>query len=301
MVDDNPNDITTSKGQFLWRQRIATDRSHFQPNKKENFSVRSALRVLDVPSRFKPGQIDPSDQTGPVQGLDSVTERYLRADIASKLRVPAEQLLWPETAQHEVGWLARAHGPGLPYEERSTMAGLPPRLGSVAAVQDIALESSLINVMAMKKDDLISKWLGTRQARHPKLEGVLPPLAEPEPSQPSKPKKAKRLLLIEERMQERWQQLQDKWAEEKQKRKDRRRQKLQGAVAAEEPDPAPPEPQQPEPPLGHYRPGASYGLRHAIHSPRQQADWAESSGAVPRPGRHEDHGERVLTRMFYML
>ncbi|CAE7467187.1 Eef2k [Symbiodinium sp. CCMP2456] len=245
MVDDNPNDITTSKGQFLWRQRIATERSHFQPNKKENFSVRSALRVLDVPSRFKPGQIDPADQTGPVQGLDSVTERYLRADIASKLRVPAEQLLWPETAQHEVGWLARAHGPGLPYEERSTMAGLPPRLGvgwsdarspnlNPKGTQDIALESSLINVMAMKKDDLISKWLGTRQARHPKLEGVLPPLAEPEPSQPSKPKKAKK---SKQRMQERWQQLQDKWAEEKQKRKDRRRQKLQGAVAVEEPEP----------------------------------------------------------------
>ncbi|CAE6958281.1 Eef2k, partial [Symbiodinium sp. KB8] len=183
----------------------------------------------------------------------------------------------------------------LPYEERSTMAGLPPRLGvgwsdarspnlNPKGTQDIALESSLINVMAMKKDDLISKWLGTRQARHPKLEGVLPPLTEPEPSQPSKPKKAKK---SKQRMQERWQQLQDKWAEEKQKRKDRRRQKLQGAVAVEEPEPAPPEPQQPEPPLGHYRPGASYGLRHAIHSPRQQDDWVENSGAVPRPGRHE--------------
>ena len=44
--------------------------------------MRSALRVLDVPARFKPHHVEPHRQQA-VQGLDSVTERYLRADVAA--------------------------------------------------------------------------------------------------------------------------------------------------------------------------------------------------------------------------
>eukprot|EP00933_Yihiella_yeosuensis_P024854 TRINITY_DN19272_c1_g1_i2.p1 TRINITY_DN19272_c1_g1~~TRINITY_DN19272_c1_g1_i2.p1 ORF type:complete len:243 (-),score=54.06 TRINITY_DN19272_c1_g1_i2:342-1070(-) len=127
MVDDNPNDHGTTRGQKLWRVRIRKE-NYINGHSKGEFSVRSALKKLDVPMKFKPEQVDPAD-TGPVTGLDPETERLLRADIAAKMARPSEFLLWPETDQHQVGWHAQASGTGLPLEERGTLSALSPRLG----------------------------------------------------------------------------------------------------------------------------------------------------------------------------
>jgi len=289
MVDDNPNDITTSKGQFLWRQRIAKERAHFSPNKRENFSVRSALRVLDVPKCFKPGHIDPHDQRT-VEGLDPATERSLRADVASKLRVPNEQLLWPETEQHQVGWHARASGPGLPYEERGTMFGLAPRLGigwrGEKTAGDHAKASGAVNnppsfdVVAARKDDLISKWLGTRRDQPKEVKEAEPP---------TEPRRSRR-----EDVQRRWLQLQQSWEHQKRLRRERRRQKFRDAAKPAKPpvatvEPAPTKREEADFSLDKsnlFEPAACAGLRKAIAGPefsRDDAWQGEGLGIVPRP------------------
>jgi len=294
MVDDNPNDITTSKGQFLWRQRIAKERAHFSPNKRENFSVRSALRVLDVPKCFKPGHIDPHDQTT-VEGLDPKTERSLRADVASKLRVPNEQLLWPETEQHQVGWHAKASGPGLPYEERGTMFGLAPRLGigwrGEKTAGDHAKASGAVNnppsydVVAARKDDLISKWLGTRRDQ---------PAQEAQEAEPPKPEPRR---SRREDVQHRWLQLQQSWEHQKRLRRERRRQKFRDAAQAAVKPPV--ETVETSAPVTKraevdfsldksnlFAPAACAGLRQAIAGPefsRDDAWQGEGLGIVPRP------------------
>eukprot|EP00435_Cladocopium_sp_Y103_P064669 s507_g26.t1 len=312
MVDDNPNDITTSKGQYLWRQRIAKERAHFSPNKRENFSVRSALRVLDVPSKFKPGHIDPHEK-GQVQGLDAATERSLRADVAAKSRAPNEQLMWPETEQHQVGWHARASGPGgLPYEERGTMSGLAPRLGlgwrGEKTAGDHAKASGSVqnprsfDVISARKDDLISKWLGTRRHLHsgldaaataavPATTGTEGPAGAPEVAVGRSPRE----------IQERWLQLQQNWEHQKRQRRERRRQKF----ASRKPPAANADAAEPAETAtavatavvrkvdfsldksNIFAPAACAGLRSALPQGSSEDAW-KGVGVVPRPDSQQE-------------
>lgn len=299
MVDDNPNDITTSKGQFLWRQRIAKERAHFSPNKRENFSVRSALRVLDVPSKFKPGHIDPHAK-GQVQGLDAATERSLRADVAAKLRAPNEQLMWPETEQHQVGWHAKASGPGgLPYEERGTMFGLAPRLGlgwrGEKTAGDHAKASGSVqtprsfDVISARKDDLISKWLGTRKddLQRSGLEAA----AAMEGPAPEVAGRSTREI------QQRWRQLQQNWEHQKRQRRERRRQKF---AAKPPPSAAAAAPAKAAAETAVVRkvdfsldksnifaPAACAGLRSALPQGPSEDAW-RGVGVVPRPDSQQE-------------
>lgn len=302
MVDDNPNDITTSKGQFLWRQRIAKERAHFSPNKRENFSVRSALRVLDVPSKFKPGHIDPHEK-GRVQGLDAATERSLRADVAAKSRAPNEQLMWPETEQHQVGWHAKASGPGgLPYEERGTMFGLAPRLGlgwrGEKTAGDHAKASGSLqtprsfDMISARKDDLISKWLGTRREQRSGLdvEAARADVGAVEGAVPEVGRSPREI-------QQRWLQLQQNWEHQKRQRRERRRQKF---AAQKVPAAAAPEAalaKADETAVGRqvdfsldssiFAPAACAGLRSARPQGPSEDAW-RGVGVVPRPDSQQE-------------
>ncbi|CAE8661065.1 unnamed protein product [Polarella glacialis] len=130
----NPNSIMTSAGQQLWTQRIKKEEAVNAQVRRDGFSVRSALKSLNVPEHFKPGQVNPSDILSAMKenanvGLDRDTERALRADLAARKAPPQDQLLWPETSQHHVGWLAQIKSAGLPLGERGTLVALSPRVG----------------------------------------------------------------------------------------------------------------------------------------------------------------------------
>eukprot|EP00931_Biecheleriopsis_adriatica_P064706 TRINITY_DN39433_c0_g1_i1.p1 TRINITY_DN39433_c0_g1~~TRINITY_DN39433_c0_g1_i1.p1 ORF type:complete len:366 (+),score=75.30 TRINITY_DN39433_c0_g1_i1:76-1173(+) len=310
MVDDNPNDITSTTGQSLWRQRIAKESALSSPRRREDFSLRSALKTQDVPLRFKPGQINVHDQAGHVKGLDSATERSLRADIAAKLQTPSEQLLWPETEQHQVGWLAKPDAPGLPLLERHTLAGLSPRVGfgwlnkepqmsrptTNRATSNLrAQERSSVkaqgsdevtnpHLQRSEKELLVRKWLGmTKREKAPVVQEVE---AAPSPS-PRLGRKEQRLQAVAEE-QQRINRLQQEWEVKKQQKKEMRRQRYQAGHSEVQEVPAltaTPRQVQLEP---FSKPAASAGLRHAVKIPVDDA-WL-GAAVVPRPGSKEERG-----------
>ncbi|CAJ1370597.1 unnamed protein product [Effrenium voratum] len=111
------NDLQSFLGQENWRLRIRKERLHAAP--LPEFSVKRAMRALDVPK--KPCQVQP-------RWLDeSSLEAEFRKELTVK-RSPREHLLWPETSQHQVGWLVE-DSLGLPMAQRPTLHGSPPKLG----------------------------------------------------------------------------------------------------------------------------------------------------------------------------
>ncbi|CAJ1341733.1 unnamed protein product [Effrenium voratum] len=111
------NDLQSFLGQENWRLRIRKERLHAAP--LPEFSVKQAMRALDVPK--KPCQVQP-------RWLDeSSLEAEFRKELTVK-RSPREHLLWPETSQHQVGWLVE-DSLGLPMAQRPTLHGSPPKLG----------------------------------------------------------------------------------------------------------------------------------------------------------------------------
>lgn len=123
--DDGSNLVFLS-GQQNWRNRIKKE-ERVNAKLHGQFSVRTALRSLDIPKLFKPCQVDPEDARQPAK-LDPATEHILRADIAAKIATPREYLLWPETSQHDVGWLHGRTG-DMPFSERRTFVAPEPKVG----------------------------------------------------------------------------------------------------------------------------------------------------------------------------
>lgn len=114
----------------LWRDRIRKEVVNASIN-RDGFSVRAAVRSQDVPMNFKPGHMNPADVNDgscPV-GSSSSMARDLRAALSAQTASPRQRLLWPETAQHEVGWFQQSPVDGLPSGERGTFSGVSPRGG----------------------------------------------------------------------------------------------------------------------------------------------------------------------------
>ncbi|CAK9050582.1 unnamed protein product [Durusdinium trenchii] len=107
------NDMQNFMGQENWRQRIRKENLHAP--RHAQFSVRSAVRALDVTK--KPTQVHPSSCEPSANTARSYARNY----------IPREQLLWPETSQHEMGWLVQ-DVKGIPFAERNTILA-PSQLG----------------------------------------------------------------------------------------------------------------------------------------------------------------------------
>eukprot|EP00930_Biecheleria_cincta_P022263 TRINITY_DN16274_c0_g3_i1.p1 TRINITY_DN16274_c0_g3~~TRINITY_DN16274_c0_g3_i1.p1 ORF type:complete len:301 (+),score=52.52 TRINITY_DN16274_c0_g3_i1:59-961(+) len=123
---DDGAKISFLASQQNWRRRIKKEEG-VNAKLQAQFSVRSVLRSLNVPKLYKPCQVDPEDARQPAK-LDQETTEILRADIAAKSATPHEHLLWPETTQHNVGWLHDRTG-DLPFSERRTFVAPKPKVG----------------------------------------------------------------------------------------------------------------------------------------------------------------------------
>eukprot|EP00435_Cladocopium_sp_Y103_P017447 s824_g4.t1 len=121
-INEGLSDIQSFMGQENWRQRIRKENAHAP--KSAQFSVRNACRTLDVPK--KPCQVHPRGAAIQTASLSMEDSRSFARSYA-----PNEQFLWPETAQHNVGWLIEDPQEGrraIPVNERTTILG-PSHLG----------------------------------------------------------------------------------------------------------------------------------------------------------------------------
>jgi len=108
---------------IMWTQRIEKEaRVNLKPT-SGGFSVRSAITVMDVPVRFKPGHCDPSKPSGGFHPEDfgwdpqGPTTKTFRRAMMEKESIPRERFLFPQTTTHDVGWLMMP--PGDPSERTS--------------------------------------------------------------------------------------------------------------------------------------------------------------------------------------
>jgi len=123
-------DSTTAAGQERWRQRIRKENAVNGIIKRDGFSVRNAVSSQHVPMLFKPGHMDPSSHSTEV-GFDpaSTLGKEFRKALSTQVSSPRQRILFPETSNHDIGWLLKEPGGILPRSERGTMAGLSPRAG----------------------------------------------------------------------------------------------------------------------------------------------------------------------------
>lgn len=123
----------TAADHILWSQRIQKEGINAK-TRPEGFSVRAAVSVPDVPSKFKPGQMDPREASG--AGFDprtigwdpkgTMTTEFRRCMNQQKA-CPRERHMFPETCQQEIGWIQAQRGK---LQQRSEPAGSrPTRLG----------------------------------------------------------------------------------------------------------------------------------------------------------------------------
>jgi len=104
-------------GQENWRQRIRKENVHAPASAQ--FSIRSVCRALDVPK--KPCQVHPD-------GAPETNEEMIEAVRSfGRSHAPNEQFFWPETAQHDVGWLIQEKSQ-IPMAQRNTILA-PSKLG----------------------------------------------------------------------------------------------------------------------------------------------------------------------------
>lgn len=284
MAADSPNNLRSYAGQTVWRRRIQKEIAALPPVRKDNFSLRSLLKTAGVPIRFKPEHLNPHENK-PVLGLDTETEKMLRADIATKNAVPAEQLLWPDTSQQEVGWLASPPKPGLPWDERGTLQGCSPRIGlgwissrnEGARIAQMTMSARLPRSKTeMLEDKLIGLERGAVTEAVVSFKADVPLSARER--RDAKRQEARRLRgLLED------------WEASKQVRRERRLQRLQARASSQDSqEPSDMLAQTSAPSkmeLPHFvSPAGSAGLRNRIPIALQDR-WALTDGGplIPRP------------------
>eukprot|EP00933_Yihiella_yeosuensis_P008503 TRINITY_DN113998_c0_g1_i1.p1 TRINITY_DN113998_c0_g1~~TRINITY_DN113998_c0_g1_i1.p1 ORF type:complete len:324 (+),score=69.98 TRINITY_DN113998_c0_g1_i1:112-1083(+) len=119
----------TAQDHILWAQRIQKEGINAK-SRPGGFSVRAAVSIPDVPTKFKPGHMDPREASGSgfdpkVLGWDpksSMTTDFRRC-MNSQNAGPRERHQFPETCQQEIGWIQGHRGK---VTERSEPAGSKP-------------------------------------------------------------------------------------------------------------------------------------------------------------------------------
>jgi len=125
----------TARDHILWTQRIHKEEINARSRPSGGFSVRAAVSVPDVPTKFKPGHMDPREASGggfnPSKlGWDpkGPMSKEFRRCMNQQNAVPRQRHLFPETCQQEIGWIQGTGGGVL--ANRSEPAGSKPtRLG----------------------------------------------------------------------------------------------------------------------------------------------------------------------------
>lgn len=119
--------MLTAKDQLMWTQRIGKEEGVNTKVNPDGFSVLGAIRVQDVPKRFKPGHSDPTKVEAD-EGFPHGSE--LRKELEFRLRereAPRrDRYLWPETSQQEHGWFQKDPAKGPEKKGRGTMTGALP-------------------------------------------------------------------------------------------------------------------------------------------------------------------------------
>lgn len=109
------------KDSILWTQRIQREQSTASKAKTGEFSVRAAVRVADVPAKFKPGHVDPHRECGRIDGFDPAAHGWdpsgkeaaeFRRAMVFQTSGPQLRHAFPETAQQEMGWVLAPIGAG---------------------------------------------------------------------------------------------------------------------------------------------------------------------------------------------
>eukprot|EP00441_Pelagodinium_beii_P033783 CAMPEP_0197636586 /NCGR_PEP_ID=MMETSP1338-20131121/12046_1 /TAXON_ID=43686 ORGANISM="Pelagodinium beii, Strain RCC1491" /NCGR_SAMPLE_ID=MMETSP1338 /ASSEMBLY_ACC=CAM_ASM_000754 /LENGTH=314 /DNA_ID=CAMNT_0043208835 /DNA_START=38 /DNA_END=978 /DNA_ORIENTATION=- len=97
---------------ILWTQRIEKE-DKVNGIAKGQFSVRAAVNIVDVPSKFKPGHVNPTECMSK-EGFDPAKHgwdpdgkeaREFRRCMAMAEAGPRSRYAYPETSNHEHGWL----------------------------------------------------------------------------------------------------------------------------------------------------------------------------------------------------
>jgi len=122
--------LQTAQAQLLWSQRIAKEEGVNTKVNPEGFSLRAAIRSVDVPKRFKPGHVDPLHGSE-ADGLDPTSKlaEEFRVQRVSDGVPPRDRYMYPETCSQDCGWYQKdpVHGPE--RSGRITIAGALPRAG----------------------------------------------------------------------------------------------------------------------------------------------------------------------------
>jgi len=109
--------VPTTAESLMWAQRIHKEEI-VNARANPTFSLRNAVTVLDVPMKFKPGHIDPSQNKGlkpfdpadhgwDPQGPDATEfRRCMKEQVAG----PRDRQAYPMTSAQEHGWLLMQGG-----------------------------------------------------------------------------------------------------------------------------------------------------------------------------------------------
>eukprot|EP00928_Gymnodinium_smaydae_P008596 TRINITY_DN13126_c0_g4_i1.p1 TRINITY_DN13126_c0_g4~~TRINITY_DN13126_c0_g4_i1.p1 ORF type:complete len:308 (-),score=77.24 TRINITY_DN13126_c0_g4_i1:170-1093(-) len=107
----------TVNDNIIWRQRIEKEEKVNCKPTSGGFCVRNVVSVMDVPTKFKPGHIDPSK---PAEGgfkpedygwkPDDKIVKEFRSALLAKESCPRERYLYPQTSAQDHGWLLRPPG-----------------------------------------------------------------------------------------------------------------------------------------------------------------------------------------------
>lgn len=110
-------EVNTPGDQLIWRQLCQKEKDLQHKAPRSAFAIRSAINKEEVPSKFKPCQLDPSGVDAPslrgfdpeVYGWDPKGELALEFGKCRKraLAPPAQRFLYPETSAQDQGWILK--------------------------------------------------------------------------------------------------------------------------------------------------------------------------------------------------
>lgn len=109
-------EVNTPADQLIWRQLIQKEKEIQYNAPRSGFSLRCAVNREEVPVRFKPGHLDPSQARLNTKGFDPKAYGWdPKGDLATEFRrcrqrseqPPAYRSLFPETTAQENGWYLR--------------------------------------------------------------------------------------------------------------------------------------------------------------------------------------------------
>ncbi|CAE7657764.1 Epn2 [Symbiodinium pilosum] len=159
----------TAADHILWAQRIQKEEINAK-SRPDAFSVRAAVSVPGVPTKFKPGHMDPREASGsgfspaalgwdPASTMTTEFRRCMNQQSAG----PRERHLFPETSQQEIGWIQG--NCGKPAQRSAPAGSEPTRLGVGWLMKDG--HGGPINKLAAERADDAPMVLSTER-QHPR-------------------------------------------------------------------------------------------------------------------------------------